>query len=43
MNTQITGNDLIAIGYPQNSLVGIALRINRKRNGFKREEIFNAF
>lgn len=32
MSQQINGYDLIAIGYPQNELLGIALKVNKKRN-----------
>lgn len=39
MNTQINGNELKELGYPEGSLIGIALRINKKRNGFNREEM----
>ncbi len=40
MNTPINGNDLKELGYPEGTLVGLALRINRKRNGYNREEMF---
>ena len=40
MNTSsINGNDLKELGYPEGTLVGIALRVNKKRNGFTREEM----
>lgn len=39
MNTQINGKDLIELGYPEGTLVGIALKINKKRNGFNRAEM----
>ncbi len=39
MNTTINGNDLLEIGYPQGSIIGIALKINSKRNGFNREQM----
>jgi len=39
MNTQINGNDLKELGYPEGSLIGIALRINKKRTGFNREQM----
>lgn len=40
MNTPINGNDLKELGYPEGTLVGLALRINKKRNGYNREEMF---
>lgn len=40
MNTTINGNDLKELGYPEETLVGLALRINKKRNGYNREEMF---
>ncbi len=43
MNTQINGNDLIELGYPEGTLVGLALRINKKRIGFNREEMFTHY
>ena len=33
-NKPINGNDLIALGYPENEILGIALKINKKRTGF---------
>lgn len=36
---QINGNDLIALGYEQGEILGIALKINRKRNGYTRSEM----
>lgn len=29
-NKPINGNDLIALGYPENEILGIALKINKK-------------
>lgn len=43
MSTQINGNDLIALGYPENELLGIALKINRKRNGYNRAEMLEHY
>ena len=43
MNTQINGNDLIALGYKETAVLGLALKINRKRNGFTREEMLNHY
>lgn len=39
MSQQINGNDLIALGYKPSASIGVALKINRKRNGFRREEM----
>jgi tRNA-splicing ligase RtcB len=39
MNTPINGTDLIALGYAENAVLGIALRINRGRNGFTKEQM----
>ncbi len=41
--SQINGNDLIAIGYPQNELLGIALKINKKRTGYNRAEMMQHY
>ena len=30
-NKPINGNDLIALGYPENEILGIALKINKKK------------
>jgi len=38
-NTQINGNDLIALGYPETALLGIALKINKKRTGLTKVEM----
>lgn len=43
MNNPITGNDLIAIGYKPSEILGIALKINRKRTGFNREEMMQHY
>lgn len=43
MSQQINGNDLIALGYPENELIGIALKINRKRNGYNRTEMLEHY
>lgn len=39
MNNPINGNDLIALGYTEGTILGIALKINRGRNGFTREQM----
>ena len=38
MNTPINGTDLIAFGYTEGVILGIALRINRGRNGFTKDQ-----
>nr|WP_294939338.1 RtcB family protein [uncultured Flavobacterium sp.] len=43
MNTPINGNDLIALGYTQGTVLGVALKVNRGRYGYKREEMINYF
>ena len=39
MKTPITGNDIKALGFPEGKTIGIALKINSKRNGFTRDEM----
>ena len=39
MNTKINGTDLLALGYAEGSLIGIALKINNKRTGNTKEEM----
>lgn len=39
METLINGNDLIALGYHQGAVLGLALKINRKRNGYTRVDM----
>jgi tRNA-splicing ligase RtcB len=43
MNTPINGNDLLALGYEQGSIMGIALRINKKRTGYTRAEMMTHY
>lgn len=43
MNTAINGNDLIALGYEQNSILGVALKINKKRNGYNKAEMLQRY
>ena len=43
MNTPINGNDLLAIGYEQGTALGVALRINKKRMGFTREQMMEYY
>ena len=42
-NIPINGNDLIALGYPENEILGIALKINKKRNGFTKIEMLQKY
>ena len=42
-NKPINGNDLIALGYPENEILGIALRINKKRNGYTKAEMLDKY
>ena len=39
MSTQINGTDLLAIGYKESGILGMALKINKKRTGYNREEM----
>lgn len=41
--THINGNDLLALGYPENELLGIALKINKKRLGLTKTEMLNHY
>jgi tRNA-splicing ligase RtcB len=43
METNINGNDLLALGYEQGSILGLALKINKKRNGFTKEEMLSHY
>ena len=43
MNTQINGNDLLALGYAEGNLIGIALKCNRKRTGFSKAQMLDHF
>ena len=42
-HTPINGNDLIALGYPENEILGIALKINKKRNGYTKTEMLQKY
>ena len=42
-NMRINGNDLIALGYKENEALGLALKINRLRLGYKRDEMLEKF
>lgn len=39
MDTRINGNDLITLGYEEGPILGLALKINKKRTGFSRAEM----
>ncbi len=43
METPINGNDLLNLGYPEGYVIGVALKANRKRNGFTREKMMEAY
>jgi tRNA-splicing ligase RtcB len=43
MNNPITGNDLMAIGYKPSEILGLALRINKKRTGYNRDEMMQHY
>ena len=43
MKTPINGNDLLALGYAEGTVLGIALKINRGRNGFTREQMMEHY
>lgn len=43
MNTPINGKDLMELGLPQGQIIGIALKINSKRNGFNRDQMMAHF
>ncbi len=41
--TPINGNDLLALGYPQTELLGIALKANKKRTGLTKAEMLEHY
>src|SRR5215217_8878397 len=43
MKTQINGFELMELGFTQGTIIGIALKINSKRNGFTRDEMIANF
>lgn len=43
MKTPINGNDLLALGYAEGTVLGIALKVNRSRNGFTREQMMEHY
>lgn len=40
---RINGNDLLNLGYEENKILGIALQINKKRNGYTRQEMLDHY
>jgi tRNA-splicing ligase RtcB len=42
-NKPINGNDLITLGYPENEILGIALKINKKRTGYTKVEMLEKY
>lgn len=42
-NKPINGNDLITLGYPENEILGIALKINKKRTGYTKTEMLEKY
>ena len=43
MKTPINGNDLLALGYAEGAVLGIALKSNRGRNSFTREQMMQHY
>jgi tRNA-splicing ligase RtcB len=43
MKTQINGFELMELGFPEGKIIGIALKINSKRHGLKRDEMITNF
>lgn len=43
MKNKINGNDLIALGYKENHALCVALKINKKRLGYTREQMLEHF
>ena len=43
METKINGTDLLALGYPEGSLIGVALKANAKRTGLTKEEMLSNY
>ena len=43
MSTKISGNDLLALGYVEGEILGAALKINKKRVGFNREQMMEHY
>lgn len=43
MKTPINGSDLIALGYSQGAIIGIALKMNKKRNGLTKDQMLDHY
>ena len=43
MKTPINGTDLLELGYPQGSIIGTALKINKKRNGLTKDQMLDHY
>ncbi|MCY1486243.1 RNA-splicing ligase RtcB [compost metagenome] len=43
MKTPINGTDLLELGYPQGSIIGVALKINKKRNGLTKDQMLDYY
>ncbi len=43
MNTPINGFELLEMGYPEGTVIGVALKVNKKRNGFTRDEMIQQY
>lgn len=43
METKINGNDLLNLGYAEGSLIGVALKCNRKRTGFTKQQMLENY
>lgn len=43
MKTPINGTDLLELGYPQGSIIGVALKINKKRNGLTKDQMLDHY
>lgn len=42
-NRRINGDDLLALGFKENHALGVALKINKKRHGYSRDEMLAKF
>ncbi len=42
-NKRINGNDLLALGYAENTALGVALKLNKMRLGYTREQMMTHF
>lgn len=43
MKTPINGTDLLELGYPQGSVIGIALKVNKKRTGHTKDQMLELY